>query len=44
MLDQTFISETIFDNPDGPDFILDKDFLGQLCNVQKPLVGSFDNF
>lgn len=44
MLGQTFISEAVFDNPDGSDFIFDKDFFGQLRNVQKPMVGPFENF
>jgi len=43
MLGQTFISEAVFDNPDGSDFILDKDFFGHPRNVQKPMVGPFVN-
>jgi alpha-N-arabinofuranosidase len=43
MLGQTFISETIFDNPDGSSFILGKDFFGTPRNTQKPTPGPFES-
>lgn len=42
MLGQTFISELIFDNPDGTPFSLDSDFFGNARNSEKPTVGPFE--
>ncbi len=42
MLGETIISELIFDNPDGTDFILDKDILGRQRNVETPTAGPFE--
>lgn len=42
MLGQTFISETIFDNPDGSFFFLDIDFFGKKRNVEKPFPGPIE--
>lgn len=42
MLGQTFISETIFDNPDETEFVLDKDFFGQQRAINKPAPGPFE--
>lgn len=42
MLGQTFISETIFDNPDGSQFVLKKDFFGKKRDMEKPGPGPFE--
>lgn len=43
MLGQTFISETVFDNPDGSSFVFDKDYSGEIRNIQNPMPGPFEN-
>lgn len=42
MLGQTFISEAVFENPDGTPFVLDKDYYGRTRNVTNPLPGPFE--
>ena len=42
MLGQTFISEAVFDNPDGTDFMLTTDFFGNWRNSVKPAPGPFE--
>ncbi len=43
MLGQTFISEAIFDNPDGSSFQLEQDLFGKPRNLENPLVGPFED-
>lgn len=42
-LGQTFISESVFDNPDGTSFVLEKDFYGKMRG-SKPSCGPFESF
>ena len=42
-LGYTFISESVFDNPDGTSFILKNDILNNLRNSEKPVIGPFEN-
>ncbi|MBV3639171.1 right-handed parallel beta-helix repeat-containing protein [Bacteroides cellulosilyticus] len=42
MLGQTFISEALFENPDGTPFFLKTDFFGRVRNERQPVPGPFE--
>ncbi len=42
MLGQTFISEAVFENPDGTSFLLDEDFFGNARDTGSPTAGPFE--
>ena len=41
-LGHTFISETVFEHPDGTPFVLDKDFFGEPRDLNRPMAGPFE--
>ncbi|MFI3269971.1 MAG: right-handed parallel beta-helix repeat-containing protein [Rikenellaceae bacterium] len=43
MLGETMMSELIYDNPDGTDFIFNRDLFGRKRNINKPTAGPFES-